>query len=46
MGSGPSTVSQSQSPSVGGYVYTTTWPIVVVAGTAVTVELAESLTIP
>jgi len=48
MGSGgPSTVKQSQSTTLGGYVYEEgSWPIVVNAGTPVTVELAENLTIP
>lgn len=48
MGSGgPSTVKQPQSTSLGGYVYEEgSWPIVVNAGTPVTVELAENLTIP
>jgi hypothetical protein len=48
MGSGgPSTVKQSQSTSLGGYVYEEGhWPIVVNAGTPVTVELASNLTIP
>jgi hypothetical protein len=47
MGSGPSTV-QSSTPNLGGYVYATSAhePIVVNAGTAATVELSESLTIP
>jgi hypothetical protein len=43
---GPSTVRQPQSQSLGGYVYTTKWPIVVNQGTPVTVELAENLTVP
>jgi hypothetical protein len=48
LGSGPSTVKQSQSGTLGGYVYGTSAhePIVVNAGTSVTVELAENLTIP
>jgi len=47
MGNGPSTVKQTQSGSLGGYVYEEGhWPIVVNAGTPVTVELAENLTIP
>jgi len=49
VGNGPSTVAQSHtSGPQGGYVYAAAsqWPIVVVAGTPVTVELAESLTIP
>lgn len=43
---GPSTVHESQSQSLGGYVYTSKWPIVVNKDTSVTVELAENLTIP
>lgn len=48
MGSGPSTVREHQSQTLGGYVYATAsqWPLIVVAGTPVTVELAENLTIP
>ena len=47
MGSGPSTVKQSQSGSLGGYVYEEGhWPIVVNAGTPVTVQLESNLTIP
>jgi hypothetical protein len=46
MGAGPSTVSESHSPSLGGYVYTSKWPIIVNKDTSVTVELAENLTIP
>jgi hypothetical protein len=42
----PSTVSEYQSPSLGGYVYTSKWPIIVDQGTSVTVELAENLTVP
>ncbi len=42
----PSTVHQYQSQSLGGYVYTSKWPIIVNQGTAVTVELASNLTIP
>jgi hypothetical protein len=42
----PSTVHQYQSQSLGGYVYTSKWPIVVNQGTSVTVELAQNLTIP
>lgn len=47
MGSGPSS-AQAQTPaSLGGYVYEDgSWPIVVNAGTPVTVELASNLTIP
>jgi len=45
---GPSTVSESKSPTLGGYVYASAsqWPLVVEAGTPVTVELQENLTIP
>ena len=49
LGSGPSNVKSHQSAaSMGGYVYANAaqWPIVVNAGTSVTVELAESVTIP
>lgn len=48
MGAGPSTVTERHSQSLGGYVYASArqWPIIVVPGTPVTVELAESLTIP
>lgn len=47
IGNGPSSVRESQSPNLGGYVYGTgSRPIIVNAGTPVTVELAESLTIP
>ena len=49
VGNGPSTVAQAHtSGPQGGYVYAAAaqWPIVVLAGTPVTVELAESLTIP
>jgi hypothetical protein len=48
IGNGPSTVHQSHSPSLGGYVYAgaSQWPIIAAAGTPVTVELAENLTIP
>jgi hypothetical protein len=47
IGNGPSSV-QGSSPNLGGYVYATSAhaPIVVNAGTPVTVELSESLTIP
>jgi hypothetical protein len=43
---GPSTVGQYHSQSLGGYVYTSKWPIIVEQGTSVTVELAENLTVP
>jgi hypothetical protein len=48
MGSGPSTVQQHQSGSLGGYVYASAsqWPIIVNPGTSVTVELGANLTIP
>lgn len=48
LGSGPSTVKREQSGTLGGYVYGTkpNEPIVVNAGTSVTVELAENLTVP
>ena len=48
LGSGPSSVKREQSGTLGGYVYGTraNEPIVVNAGTSVTVELAENLTIP
>lgn len=48
VGSGPSNVHRSDSSggAEGGYVYARRWPIVVAAGTAVTVELAHNLTIP
>lgn len=47
LGSGPSSVRQSNGVSLaGGYVYARKWPIVVSAGTAVTAELAQALTIP
>jgi hypothetical protein len=48
MGSGPSTVHQHQSGSLGGYVYASAsqWPIIVNPGTSVTVELGANLTIP
>jgi hypothetical protein len=48
LGSGPSTVRQEQSGTLGGYIYGpgAHQPIVVNAGTSVTVELAENLTIP
>lgn len=42
----PSTVHQYQSQSLGGYVYTSKWPITVTSGTSVTVELGANLTIP
>ncbi len=45
---GPSTVSQSHSGSLGGYIYATSAhePIVIPAGASVVVELASPLTIP
>jgi hypothetical protein len=48
LGNGPSTVSQSQSPSLGGYVYASNAHelIIVPAGQPVTVELSQNLTIP
>jgi hypothetical protein len=48
IGSGPSTTHEYTSPSLGGYVYASAsqWPIVVNAGTPVTVELGANLTIP
>lgn len=48
LGSGPSTARQEQSGALGGYIYgqNANEPIVVNAGTSVTVELAENLTIP
>ncbi|MBV9233223.1 MAG: hypothetical protein JO030_04210 [Candidatus Eremiobacteraeota bacterium] len=48
IGNGPSTVGESGSTPRGGYVYAAAsqWPIVAVAGTPVTVELAADLTIP
>jgi hypothetical protein len=48
LGSGPSSVAQSSSPSLGGYIYAAKphEPIIVPAGTSVTVELAQPLTIP
>lgn len=48
MGSGPSSVSTTSTPNLGGYVYATSAhePIIVNAGTPVTVELTGSLTIP
>lgn len=48
LGNGPSTVRQNQSATLGGYVYglNANEPIIVPAGTSVTVELAENLTIP
>jgi hypothetical protein len=47
-GSGPSNVRRSDTSggAVGGYVYERHWPVVVAAGTPVTVELAHNLTIP
>jgi hypothetical protein len=48
LGSGPSTVKENQSPSLGGYVYASNAHelIIVPAGQSVTVELASDLTIP
>jgi hypothetical protein len=48
IGGGPSTVHERQSGYEGGYIYASRsqWPIVVAAGTPVTVELAQNLTIP
>lgn len=48
IGSGPSSVSTTDSPNLGGYVYAMNdrEPIIVNAGTPVTVELSASLTIP
>ena len=48
LGSGPSTVKPEQSGTLGGYIYgvSAREPIVVNAGTSVTVELAENLTVP
>jgi hypothetical protein len=48
IGSGPSNVNTQSSPNLGGYVYATSSnePIVVNAGTAVTVQLTASLTVP
>jgi hypothetical protein len=48
IGGAPSTVSQSSSPSLGGYVYAKNSheAIVVPAGVSVTVELASPLTVP
>jgi hypothetical protein len=48
IGNGPATFHESHSKSLGGYVYASAsqWPIVATAGTPVTVELAENLTIP
>jgi hypothetical protein len=48
IGNGPSTVKHHQSGTLGGYIYGTSAhePIIVPAGTSVTVELAENLTIP
>jgi hypothetical protein len=48
IGSGPSNVNTTSSPNLGGYVYATGshQPIVANAGTPVTVELTESLTVP
>lgn len=48
IGNGPSSVQSPASQNLGGYVYATSngEPIVVNAGTAVTVELSANLTIP
>jgi hypothetical protein len=47
LGQGGATVNDyHQGQTLGGYVYTNSWPIIVNAGTSVTVELAASLTIP
>ncbi len=48
LGSGSSTVKREQSGTLGGYVYgvNAREPIVINAGTPVTVELAENLTVP
>ena len=48
LGNGPSSVHEHRSGSLGGYIYAgaSQWPVVVNAGTSVTVELAENLTIP
>jgi hypothetical protein len=48
LGNGPSTVKQEQSGTLGGYVYglDAHEPIIVPAGTSVTIELSENLTIP
>lgn len=48
LGSGPSSVKPAQSGTLGGYIYgmNAHEPIIVPAGTSVTVELAENLTIP
>lgn len=48
LGNGPSSVQSPSSQNLGGYVYATSphAPIVASAGTPVTVELSESLTIP
>jgi hypothetical protein len=48
IGNGPSSVQSPASQNLGGYVYATSngVPIVVNAGTAVTVELSANLTIP
>lgn len=43
---GKPSVAPQHSQSLGGYVYTSKWPIIVAKGTSVTVELAESLTVP
>lgn len=48
IGSGGTTISQHESPNLGGYVYATSAhkPIIVPAGQPVTVELSAPLTIP
>jgi hypothetical protein len=48
IGNGPSNVNTTSTPNLGGYVYATSAhePIVVNAGTPVTVQLTESLTVP
>jgi len=48
IGNGPSSVQSPASQNLGGYVYATSngEPIVVNAGTPVTVELSASLTVP
>lgn len=43
---GKPSVAPQHSQSLGGYVYTSKWPIIVSKGTSVTVELAENLTVP
>jgi hypothetical protein len=48
IGNGPSSVQSPASQNLGGYVYATSngEPIVVNAGTPVTVELSANLTVP